>query len=98
MKKFISCLILSVMMCGSFTSCSESENIPVAADIDDVELEDSIAAESGDAYLAIVDGQWRVQYWGKNDNPATAMHLIFVQIIHRRSYLLTISAHGRQLK
>lgn len=32
----------------------------------DVEFEDAIDAEPGQAYLAIVDGQWWVQYWGSS--------------------------------
>ena len=27
-------------------------------------FEEPVAAESGDAYLAMVDGEWYVQYWG----------------------------------
>ena len=30
------------------------------------EFEEAVAAESGDAYLAMVDGEWYVQYWGTN--------------------------------
>lgn len=52
---------------------TEDEEPPVAAGADDVEFEDAVVAESGDAYLAIVDGQWWIQYWGGNDekNPLT---------------------------
>ena len=32
-----------------------------------------MTADSGDAYLAIVDGSWWIQYWGKNDNPEQTM-------------------------
>lgn len=32
------------------------------------EFEEAIDAVSGDAYLAIVDGQWWVQYWGNIDD------------------------------
>ena len=32
------------------------------------EFEEAFAAESGDAYLAIVDGQWWIQYWGNIDD------------------------------
>ncbi|MBR2284429.1 MAG: hypothetical protein IJ874_08450 [Ruminococcus sp.] len=45
----------------------EEEDTPVAVNTDDIEFEDAVVAESGDAYLAIVDGQWWVQYWGGND-------------------------------
>lgn len=30
----------------------------------DTVFEEAVAAESGDAYLAVADGQWYVQYWG----------------------------------
>lgn len=106
MKKLISCLILSAMVCTCFASCgdsesssapdssseqateapteaaedessesesSEDESVPVAVNTDDTDFEDSIAAESGDAYLAIVDGQWWIQYWGANDNADQTM-------------------------
>ncbi|MGN0631496.1 MAG: hypothetical protein ACI4JN_09240 [Ruminococcus sp.] len=29
-----------------------------------IEIEETAAAKSGDAYLAVADGQWYVQYWG----------------------------------
>ncbi|MDE5563758.1 MAG: hypothetical protein K2I93_01270, partial [Oscillospiraceae bacterium] len=32
----------------------------------EVEFEDAVDAQSGDAYLAIVDGQWWIQYWGSS--------------------------------
>lgn len=31
-----------------------------------IEIEKAVEAQSGDAYLAIADGQWYVQYWGTN--------------------------------
>lgn len=31
---------------------------------EEVVFEDAAAAKSGDAYLAVADGQWYVQYWG----------------------------------
>ena len=99
MKKVISALLFSAMICGTLVSCgggassssssepaaeatteaateatteaaseaateaASEEDVPVAI-ADDVEFEDAVAAQSGDAYLAIVDGQWYVQYWG----------------------------------
>lgn len=50
---------------------AEAEDEPEAVAIDDVEFEDAVVAESGDAYLAIVDEQWWIQYWGENDKPLT---------------------------
>lgn len=35
------------------------------------DIEDAVVAESGDAYLAIVDGQWYVQYWGSDEDLLT---------------------------
>lgn len=35
------------------------------------EFEDAMVAESGDAYLAIVDGEWYVQYWGSDEDLLT---------------------------
>lgn len=111
MKKFISCIVLSAMICGCLASCGgeesskedkdssstvETTEAPTEAEeateaeaekateaegeesvpqavVTDIEVEPSIAAESGDAYLAIVDGQWWIQYWGANDNADQTM-------------------------
>ena len=108
MKKVISAILLSAMICGTLVSCgggasssetqpateaatteaataaetteaeaettaadsTEAEDVPVAI-ADDVEFEDAVAAQDGDAYLAIVDGQWYVQYWGKDSDLLT---------------------------
>ncbi|MDE6775236.1 MAG: hypothetical protein K2J37_02890 [Ruminococcus sp.] len=52
----------------------DSENPENSGDIIPVEgIEPSVTADSGDAYLAIVDGSWWIQYWGKNDNPEQTM-------------------------
>lgn len=40
---------------------------PSAISAEDLDLEDTVVAQSGDAYLAIVDGQWWIQYWGGED-------------------------------
>ena len=98
MKKLISCIVLSAMLC-SLAACggkassevnktgntsavqdAESDN---AASQDSPEegqaaeeeapaspkseLETPAVAESGDAYLAIVDSTWKRQYWGSDD-------------------------------
>ncbi len=34
-------------------------------------FEEPVAAESGDAYLAMVDGEWYVQYWGTDEDLLT---------------------------
>ncbi len=41
----------------------EAEEVAAASE---VEFEDAVDAQSGDAYLAIVDGQWWIQYWGSS--------------------------------
>lgn len=46
---------------------SEAEPIEAA----DIEFEDAVEAGSGDAILAITDGQWYVQYWGSTDDLLT---------------------------
>lgn len=45
----------------------ESSAAETAAQVtaEDIEFEDQVVAQDGDAILAIVDGQWYVQYWGE---------------------------------
>lgn len=45
------------------TTAAEAEEVTAAPE---VEFEDAVDAQPGDAYLAIVDGQWWVQYWGSS--------------------------------
>lgn len=52
-------------------SSEESSKTPVA--VDTADFEEAVAAESGDAYLAIVDGQWWVQYWGGIDDDGSML-------------------------
>lgn len=112
MKKLISCLVLSAMICGCFASCGseeasdnekesskveateapeeeateapteaeateapeeDEESVPQAVVTDDIEVEPSIAAESGDAFIYINDGQFWIGYDGTNDNPNMTM-------------------------
>ena len=59
---------------GSEETTEDSEEAteePQAVAIDDIEFEDAVEAGSGDAYLAIVDDQWWIQYWGALDTPLT---------------------------
>lgn len=49
-------------------SSAADEESKVVATVATPEFEDAIAAESGDAYLAMVDGQWWIQYWGAVDD------------------------------
>lgn len=78
MKKLVSYIVIAVVMCGAFTSCGGSkkkasepdESTSVSSEVQDkhagvdIDFEDAKAAESGDAYLAIVNGDWKIQYWG----------------------------------
>lgn len=41
-----------------------TESASVNKPTEPVKVEDTVAAKSGDAYLAIADGSWYVQYWG----------------------------------
>ncbi|MBQ9898434.1 MAG: hypothetical protein IJM44_03150, partial [Ruminococcus sp.] len=45
---------------------SEEEEVPTAAPVDlgDLEFEEAVVVEEGDAYLQIVNGDWWVQYTG----------------------------------
>lgn len=47
-------------------AAEEETTAPVQ--VEAAEFEDAISAESGDAYLAIVDGQWWIQYWGSAED------------------------------
>ena len=68
----------AVMICGAAVSCNEkvktSKNIEstenknaVADDLSDVQFEDTVTAGTGDAYLAIADKEFRMQYLGGSD-------------------------------
>lgn len=52
-------------------AADEEEDVPVAVADDDVEFEDAVVAESGDAYLAINEEQGWIQYWGADDTMLT---------------------------
>jgi hypothetical protein len=82
-RKILVSLTLSTAICSALTSCSNSKkevsvlesSVSVSSENDsdtssaqEVELETAYSAESGDAYLAVVDGQWWVQYWGSADD------------------------------
>lgn len=51
----------------------ESSEVHVAVPDETADFEDAVGAESGDAYLAIVDGQWWVQYWGNIDDEGSML-------------------------
>ncbi len=52
------------------TEATEAEvaetTAPAAEQVVDSAFEPAVEAQSGDAYLAMVDGEWYVQYWGSN--------------------------------
>ncbi len=49
------------------TTAGEAIEAPSAISAEDIDFEDTVVAQSGDAYLAIVDGQWWIQNWGGDD-------------------------------
>ena len=55
------------------TAATEEAPAETAAPVvaEDVEFEEAVEAGSGDAILAITDGQWYVQYWGTKDDLLT---------------------------
>lgn len=54
---------------------AEAITEPATINPEDVDFEEKSVAQSGDAYLAIVDGQWWIQYWGGDD--PTKDHLTY---------------------
>lgn len=48
-------------------SAESDGELPTAADLSGVELEDTVVAKSGDAFLAIADEDLKMQYWGGED-------------------------------
>lgn len=79
-KKISAIFMLSLMICGTFASCSNKkssekavEKIPVTDESEETEIEPSFAAQPGDAYLAINEKNAYVKYFGKNDDPSQSM-------------------------
>ena len=79
MKRIIPFILAAAVVCGAFVSCGgskkkagtpTSEAVTAESEVQDkhagvdIDFEDTKAAESGDAYLAIVNSDWKVQYWG----------------------------------
>lgn len=73
----------------SESSKEESSKTPVA--VDTADFEEAVVAESGDAYLAITDSQWWVQYWGKNEDLLTYDAGV-VPITGNGSYTVSVTA------
>lgn len=53
------------------TTTAETAAVVDVAPAEDLEIEPAVVAKSGDAILAIADGQWWVQYWGKDEDILT---------------------------
>lgn len=54
------------------TAALTTESTEKATSTDEhLEIEKAVEAQSGDAYLAIADGQWYVQYWGTDSDLLT---------------------------
>ena len=82
MKKIIAGIAASAMLISAFTSCgskdkSEPDHVEVtepasvgeaAVDLEGVQLEDNIAAASGDAFISIIDKQNWIKYFGEQWN------------------------------
>lgn len=64
-------ILISIFALGSmFTACSSNDD-KNSKNSSDSEFEETVKAESGDAYLAFADGEWYVQYWGNNTDLLT---------------------------
>lgn len=85
MKKLISCLMVSAVICTSFASCGDSgknssdksgSNTSSGSesadttypDYDNVEYEEKVIPGECDAYLAVVDKKWSIEYWGREED------------------------------
>lgn len=74
-KRSLVCISLAALMCTSFVSCSskESKVIKEPSDSSGVSADGRIAAQSGEAYISIIDADSYIQYLGKNDDPVHNM-------------------------
>lgn len=73
-KRSLTCIGLSAVMCAAFTSCSSKEKTSKTITTpENSSNEVSVAAQSGEAYISIIDGGHYIQYLGKNDDPAHNM-------------------------
>lgn len=73
-RRIIACMTASVLLCTAAASCRKKDKsskaiIPPSNNSDEV----SVAAQSGDAYISIIDGEYYIQYLGKNNDPAHNM-------------------------
>ncbi len=107
-KGIIAFAAASALICGTAASCSSSEkkkssdSSKSAADTKKneksagTEFEEAVVAESGDAYLAVVDKDWKMQYWGGNeDNNQLAYDAGVVHIDGNGDYKVSVNADTR---
>jgi len=67
--------------------------LPTAVPIEEVDFEEAEAAESGDAYLAIADKDWKVQYWGDTgDNNQLSFEAGVAHITGNGDYTVSVTA------
>ncbi|MGN0576174.1 MAG: hypothetical protein ACI4J2_09100 [Ruminococcus sp.] len=66
---FLACLMGTAALtgCNKNSGSESSDSVVEPAPINVEGLEEPAVAQSGDAYLAIVDGRWWIQYWGKDE-------------------------------
>ncbi|MBR4509449.1 MAG: hypothetical protein IKP25_02045 [Ruminococcus sp.] len=113
MKKIIACIAASAMLLSISASCGSkdkkgSEAVSsadtqsatagkAAVSLDDVELEDNIAAASGDAYLSVIDKQNWIKYFGdqwneKEDKNQLAFNAGIAHITGNGDYTVSVDA------
>lgn len=73
-RRIIACIAASALICTVSASCSKKNKVSKAIlPPSDTSDEVSVAAQSGDAYISIIDGEYYIQYLGKNSDPAHNM-------------------------
>ena len=111
MKKIIAGIAASAMLISAFTSCgskdkSEPDHVEVtepasvgeaAVDLEGVQLEDNIAAASGDAFISIIDKQNWIKYFGeqwneKEDKNQLAFNAGVAHITGNGDYTVSVTA------
>lgn len=81
------------------SSASSDGELPTAADLAGVELEDAVVAKSGDAYLSIADGDYKMQYLGGSDeNNQLTYDAGVVHIEKNGDYKVSVNADTKGLR
>ena len=92
-KKIIAIAAASSMLCA-FASCSKkvktdpavddktSKSVP--ADLAGVDFEDTVVAGNGDAYLAIADKDFKMQYLGVVNKQIASVYIVGLIFYHDR--------------